>query len=169
MMMPDHSRSANPAKREDAPESDDPRSPEEESLMVGSARLSLPKLQIDEGEGGRAMFGGGAYEGDRPITAQKSYQELVDTLRAQAAASIPANLLESFLGGGEILLGFFVEDGADSLRSELLLEGGQLLTNGVPNPILAMMAPHFEAPIDWDAHFISLREGLESAAGRDED
>ncbi|MCB1206273.1 MAG: DUF945 family protein [Verrucomicrobiae bacterium] len=122
----------------------------------------------DSGPGASLSF---SYQGDRPLTAQKTYIEIIEASKLRLETKVPKALFE---GNGEmqgqilgmLAIGALKEDGSN-YSSVLALEGTGLTANGKPLPILENFLPLLSQEIAWDAFFTGLQAGARAQAAPD--
>lgn len=128
------------------------------------------EMQIRAGspEGGSRATLAYSYQGTRPLTAQKTYLEVIENSEVRVEARVPKSYFESSpeIAGqlqGILAMGAIKEDGP-SYASVLALKAGQLTANGEPFPLLENFLPLLSQEIPWDAIFAGMQAGAAARA-----
>lgn len=120
-----------------------------------------------ENEGSKASFSF-TYQGERPLTAQKTYIEVIENSELRLEASVPKAFIEASPEiaeqvQGMLAMGALKENGA-VYASKLALTAGQLTANGEPFPLLENFLPLLSQEIPWDTFFAGLQAGAAARA-----
>lgn len=128
------------------------------------------EMQIRAGspEGGSRATLAYSYQGARPLTAQKTYIEVIENSEVRVEARVPKSYFESSpeIAGqvqGILAMGAIKEDGPN-YASVLALKAGQLTANGEPFPLLENFLPLLSQEIPWDAIFAGMQAGAAARA-----
>jgi len=102
------------------------------------------------------------YTGDKPLTAQKTILDLVQSMLVKLGARLPKALLPESEGMQQqmamLTMTGSVAETPTAYLTEMVLENGKLTTNGQPNLLFEQMAPMMMQEIPWDAMFDGMRQ-----------
>lgn len=135
-------------------------------ITAGTGFEMLLRAGTEDG-GSQASFSF-TYQGERPLTAQKTYIEVIENSELRLEASVPKAFLEASPEiaeqvQGMLAMGAIKESGA-VYASKLALSAGQLTANGEPFPFLENFLPLLSQEIPWDTFFAGMQAGAEARA-----
>lgn len=153
-------------------------SPEQAEELARLLENALRKVSAGTGFQIQARFGSAdtgpgtslafAYQGDRPLTSQKTYIEIIEASEMRLETKVPKALLEGSEEMQGQILGMLamgaVKDDGPNYTSILALKGGDLTANGEPFPLLENFLPLLSQEIAWDALFTGMQAGARANA-----
>jgi hypothetical protein len=109
------------------------------------------------------------FQGSRPLTAQKTYLEIIENSEVRVEASVPKTFVDANPEMSQQVQGMLamgaIKEVEGNFVSVMALKAGQLTANDEPFPLLENFRPILAMEIPWDAFFA----GIQASAGASEE